>query len=320
MLARFLVRRILQLIPVLLGVTFITFTILNLLPGNVALAILGQNATQAGVEQLQRQLGLDHPFFVRYWDWLSSLVQGKLGHSLVTSQSVARILAERAPVTLELIILAILIALVVSIPVAVVAANKSGGIADRLSAFVAMVGLSIPNFVLGLVLILLVAVRVKVFPATGFTPLADGLLPNLKTMVLPALTLSFVLFATYTRVLRADMAEQLAREDYVVSARAMGIRRWVILVRHVLRNSMFGLITVVGLNLGTLFGATVVIETVFALPGVGDLLVTSIYSKDAPTVEGVVVCMAVVVVLANLLTDILYSVVDPRVRYGRSGT
>jgi peptide/nickel transport system permease protein len=304
----------------LLGVTFITFTILNLLPGNTTIAILGQNASRQTVLQLEQQLGLNHPFFTRYVDWLGALVQGNLGHSLVTGQSVASIIAERAPVTLELIILAILIALILAIPVAMLAASKPGGVADRISALLAMVGLSIPNFVVGLVLILLVAVKVKVFPATGFTPLGGGLLANLKTMLLPSLSLSFVLFATYTRMLRADMAEQLATQDYVVAARAKGISRWLILFRHVLRNSMFGLITVVGLNLGTLFGSTVVVETVFALPGIGNLLVTSIYSKDAPTVEGVVVCMAVVVVLANLVTDLLYSVLDPRVRYGSSGS
>lgn len=320
MLLRVIVRRVLQLIPVLLGVTFITFTVLNLLPGNTAVAILGQNATKQSVAQLEQQLGLNRPFFVRYGDWLGSLVHGNFGHSLITSQSISTIMAERAPVTLELIVLAILIALILAIPVAMLAASKRGGLADRFSALLAMVGLSVPNFVVGFVLILVVAVHIRALPASGYRPLGDGLFVNLRTMILPALSLSFVLFATYTRMLRADMAEQLATEDYVVAARSRGIAERLVLVRHVLRNSMLGLITVVGLNLGTLFGATVVIETVFALPGIGNLLYTSIYGKDAPTVEAVVVVMAVAVVLANLLTDLLYSVLDPRVRYGTAGT
>lgn len=311
-------KRVLQLIPVLLGVSFITFAILNLLPGNAALAILGQNATRQGVVQLEKQLELNHPFFVRYGDWLWSLLHGNLGHSLQTDQSVASIVGERAPVTIELIVMAILIALLLAIPVAIAAASKTGGLVDRGSALLSMIGLSVPNFIVGLVLILVVAVKVKLFPATGFTPMSSGLLANLTTMFLPALSLSFVLFATYVRMLRADMAEQLATEDYVVAARARGHGQWGVLIRHVLPNSLFGLITVVGLNLGTLFGATVIIESVFALPGVGNLLVTSIYNKDAPTVEGVVVCMAVAVVLANLLADLLYAILDPRVRYGNA--
>lgn len=319
MLLRMTGKRLLQLIPVLLGVTFITFAILNLLPGNVALAILGQNATPQAERELERQLGLNHPFFVRYGDWLNGLFHGTLGRSLESHQSVASILAQRFSVSLELIIVALLIALLTAIPLAVLAAKKPGGFADRFASVVAMVGLSVPGFVIGLALILLAAVKVKIFPATGFSPLSSGLISNLRSIFLPALSLSFVLFAIYSRMLRADMAEQLATEDYVVTARAKGISSWAVMMRHVLRNSMFGLITVVGLNLGTLLGATVIIETVFVLPGLGSLVVTSITDKDSPVVQGVVVLMAVAVVLANLLTDLLYAVLDPRVRYGQSG-
>jgi peptide/nickel transport system permease protein len=320
MLLQVVLRRLLQFIPVLLGVTFITFAVLNLLPGSTALAILGQNATKQSVAQLEQQLGLNRPFFVRYGDWLGGLVRGNFGHSLITSQSIGTIMSQRAPVTIELIVLSILIAVLLAIPVAMLAAGKKGGLADRLSALLAMVGLSVPNFVVGFILILVVAVHLRILPASGFKPLGSGLFANLRTMILPSLSLSFLLFATYTRMLRADIAEQLATEDYVTAARSRGISQWLVLVRHVLRNSMLGLITVVGLNLGTLFGATVVIETVFALPGIGGLLYTSIGSKDIPTVEAVVVVLAVAVVLANLLTDLLYSVLDPRVRYGTAGT
>jgi peptide/nickel transport system permease protein len=312
-------RRLLQLIPVLIGLSFITFAVLNLLPGNVALAILGDNATEQSVHQLQEELGLNQPFFVRYGNWFGNLVQGDLGRSLITQQSVNTIVAERAPISAELILLAVLIALIMAIPAAVLSARKPGGVVDRLSGLVAMVGLSVPGFVVGLALILLVAVEVKAFPATGFAPLSDGLFANLRTIFLPALSLSFVLFATYSRMLRSDMVEQLTTADYVVAARARGIGAWAMMVRHVLRNSIFGLITVVGLNLGTLFGATVIIESVFAIPGLGSLLVTSITNKDSPTVQAVVVVMATAVVVANLITDLLYAVTDPRVRYGNAG-
>jgi peptide/nickel transport system permease protein len=312
-------RRLLQLVPVLLGLSFITFAVLNLLPGNVALAILGQNATAQSEQQLEQELGLNRPFIVRYGDWLGDLLHGDLGRSLITHQSVNTVLAQRVPVTAELIVVAILIALIIAVPVAVLSAMRTGGPVDRIGGLVAMVGLSVPGFVVGLALILVVSVKVKIFPATGYTALSDGLLSNLRTIFLPALSLSFVLFATYSRVLRADMVEQLTSAEYVVAARARGISSWAMMVRHVLRNSIFGLVTVVGLNLGTLFGATVVIESVFALPGVGSLLVTSITDKDSPTVQGVVVVMAVAVVVANLLTDLLYSVLDPRVRYGNTG-
>lgn len=318
MLVRMVLRRVLELIPVLVGLSFITFAVLNLLPGNVTEAILGSQATAASERVLSRQLGLNHPFLVRYWDWVTGVLHGNLGNSLITNESVASQLGQRLPVSAELVVLSILIALLIAIPLAVLASRRAGGIVDRFSSLLAMIGLSVPGFVIGLALILLVSVQVKLFPATGFTPLSQGLLPNLRTMFLPSLSLSFVLMATYTRVLRADMAEQLTSAEYVTAARARGIRSWTMLIRHVLRNSIFGLITVVGLNLGTLFGATVIIETVFALPGLGSLLISSITSKDSPVVQGVVLVMALAVVIANLLTDILYSVLDPRIRYGNT--
>jgi peptide/nickel transport system permease protein len=317
MLGRVVGKRLLQSIPVLGGVTLITFMILNVLPGNAALAILGQQATAQSQAALEQQLGLNQPLVERYFTWLGHVLQGQLGNSLITRQSVLTELNQRVPVTLELLILGMLIALVVAIPIAVLAAGRPGGIVDRLSAITAMAALSIPTLILGLVFILLLAVKFKIFPATGFIPLSQGLGQNLRSMFLPALTISGVLFATYTRLLRADMAEQIATEDYVTVARAKGISKGLILTRHVLRNSLFGLITVVGVNFGTLLGGTVIVESVFALPGIGQLLVLSINSRDANTVQGIVLLLAVAVVLVNLLTDVLYALLDPRVHYGR---
>lgn len=319
MVGRIVGRRLLQLVPVMLGVSFITFVVLNLLPGDTAVALLGTNATAQNIATLRRQLHLNEPLLTRYGHWVGGLVTGNLGHSATTQQSVTTILAQRVPVTAELLVLALIIALVLAVPVAVLAAHKPKGVFDKVGGTVAMLGLSVPNFLVALLLILFLAVKLSVFPATGFTPLSQGIGANLRTMILPALAMSFALFATYTRVLRADMVGQIATEEYVTAARSKGLSQWSVLLHHVLRNSLFSLITVVGVNFGTLLGASVVIEDVFALPGVGQMLMSSIYNRDVTVVQGIVVVMAVVVVCANLVADLLYTVLDPRVRYGSAG-
>lgn len=308
--------RLAQLVVVLLGVTVISFLVLNLLPGDVAVSILGVNASNKALAQLRQQLGLNQPLPVRYWHWLSHAVTGNLGHSLTTNQSVLTLLAQHAPVTLELLVLAIVIALILAVPFAVFSVWRPGGIFDRVSGLIGMLGLSMPNFVVGIVLILLFAVEFRLFPATGFQSMSSGLGANLKTIILPALSMSFLLFATYMRMLRADMLEQVDGEEYVVTAQAKGVTTGGVLVRHVLRNSLLGLVTIVGVNFGTLVGAAVIIENLFGLPGIGRLLILSIYSRDVITVQGIVVVLAVLVVVVNLAADLLYSVLDPRLRHG----
>lgn len=313
---RLIARRLAQMVPVLLGVTFLTFLILNLLPGNVAVAILGSNATPASIASLDHQLHLDRPILSRYGSWLWQALHGNLGSSLLTHQSVVYTIRQRVPVSLEILILGLVIALLLAIPFAVLAARFRNRLVDRLIGMWAFSGLSIPPFLLGLVLILIAAVDLRWVPATGFVPLSAGLASNLRTAILPAITLSFGGFAVYLRLLRSEMVEQLNDEDYVLTARAKGASENRILLRHVLRNSMFGLITAVGVDFGRLLGGAVIVETVFALPGVGQLLITSIYQRDAPVVQGVVVLIALVVVVVNLVVDVLYSVIDPRVRHG----
>lgn len=317
---RLVAKRLAQLVPVLLGVTFLTFLILNLLPGNVAVAILGNNATPSSIAALDRQLHLDEPILNRYGSWVWQALHGNFGQSLVTHQSVVYTIRQRVPVSLEILILGLLIALMLAVPVAVLAARFQNSVVDRLIGLWAFSGLSIPPFLLGLVLILVAAVDLRWVPATGFIPLSAGLGQNLRTAILPALTLSFGGFAVYLRLLRSEMVSQLGSEDYVVTARAKGASDRRILLHHVLRNSLFGLITAVGVDFGRLLGGAVIVETVFALPGVGQLLITSIYQRDAPVVQGVVVLIAVVVVSVNLVVDVLYSVIDPRVRHGALGS
>jgi len=310
-------RRLVSAVPVLLGVTFLTFGVMNLLPGNTAQLILGINASQDQIANLDHALGLDKPFWTRYWVWLWALLHGNLGTTVTSHQSVNSILAQRLPTTFLLLGYALLMALVLGIIVAVLAARRPNGIFDRISLAVSMIGLSTAPFVVALVLIYVFAVRVQWFPALsnslGSTPLS-----YFKALTLPAAAIGFTLFAVYTRLLRADIVEQMQREDYIVTAKAKGVKPWRILTKHATRNSMFILITLVALNLGTLVGAAAIIEPLFSLPGIGAELIDAINVHDVPLIEGIVVVFALITVLGNLLADLLYATLDPRIRYGRS--
>ncbi len=310
-------RRLLAAIPVLWGVTLLTYVVMDLLPGDTAQILLGANATPAEIHQLSVELHLNEPFWVRYGNWLGGMFHGSLGTSLQNGENVTTILGARLPVTAELLLYAFVVSLVLAVGLAVLVARWPNGIVDRFSLVISMMGLSIAPYVLAVVLIYLFAVKVQWFPAIGYTSPSVSLVENIKSLTLPAIALGLPLFAVYTRLLRADIVEQLQREDYIVTARAKGVRPWPIVLRHALPNSMFGLITIVALNLGTLIGATAIIEPIFSLPGAGDILVQSINNHDVPVVEGIVVVFAVVVVVANLLADILYAALDPRIRYGR---
>src|SRR5215469_16996292 len=303
-------RRLLAVIPVLLGVTFLTYVVMNLLPGDTAQVLLGANATPAQVHQLEVKLHLNEPFWVRYGGWLGGVLHGDLGTSLTSGESVTSILGQRLPVTIELLIYAFVGSVVLAVLLAVLAARRPNGLADRFSVVISMTGLSVAPYVLAVVLVYVFAVRLQWFPAIGYTSLTASPLENIRSLTLPAIAIGFPLFAVYTRLLRADIVEQMQREDYIVTARAKGVPTWHILVRHALPNSMFGLITLVG--------AVAIIEPIFSLPGVGAILISSITNHDVPIVEGVVLVFAVVVVVAALAADLLYAVLDPRIRYERS--
>jgi peptide/nickel transport system permease protein len=311
-------RRLLTAIPVVWGVTFLTFAVLNLLPGDAAQALLGADATPQEVQQLRVQLHLNQPFLTRYGHWLGAAVTGHLGSSLGSGQPVTTILAQRLPVTFELIGYAFVISLAIAIPVATLSARKPGGVFDAVATFVTLIGLSIAPYILALLLILVFAVNLALFPALGWTPVSGGLGENLRSLTLPALSLGFPIGCFYARLLRADVIEQLG-EDYVTTATAKGLPSWRVLLRHATPNSMFGLITVVALNVGTLLGGTVIVEQIFGLPGVGQELFQAIQTRDFPVLEGIVVVFAVVVVVIGLLADLLYAVLDPRIRYDNPG-
>ena len=317
---RLAVRRILIAIPVMVGVTFLTAVLLNLLPGDAASALLGANATPQEIHQLYLELHLNEPFVVRYWQWLDGVLHGHLGASLTpaSKQSVAQVIGQHLPITFELVVFASIVMLLISIPLAMACARRPGGIVDRVTMVLSMGFLSVPQFVLGLLFVLVFAVIWHVFPALGYTPITQSVGENLRDFTLPAFTIALPSAGFYVRLLRSDLIEQMESQDYVVTARAKGLGTWYILTRHAFRNSLIGFMTILGLNVATLFAYTVIVEEIFGLPGLGYELITGVGNRDAPLVQGIVLVFAGIVVIVNLLTDLMYGVVDPRIRYGRS--
>ncbi|WP_441110962.1 ABC transporter permease [Nonomuraea sp. ZG12] len=306
-------RRLGRLVIVLLVVTFLSYALLALLPGDPLTQILGLSATEEARAQVSRELGLDQPLLVRYASWLGGLVTGDFGTSYISRVPVADELLERLPVTLELLVAAQIVALGLAVPVAVAAARHAGRALDQVLTAVSFALLSTPVFVLGVLLILLFAVTWQVLPATGWTPISVDLGWNITSVLLPAVTLGCGQLAVYARLLRTDLIATL-QEDYITLARARGLSPRRILWRHALRPSAISLVTAVGLNLGALIGGTVIIETLFGLPGIGRLIVDSIFSRDYLTVQGGVVLISVGYVLVNFAVDVVYAAVDPRIR------
>lgn len=311
----FVINRLLSSIPVLVGVSFIVFLLLNVLPGGTVASILGDSSTPKLIHELTIKLGLNKPFFVRYFDWLRAVVlHGSFGNSLVNGVPVNHTIAVRLPVTAEIGGFAFVEALIFAIPVALIAAARPRGFVDRMNVVISMFGFSCPQFVFALLLILVFADHLGLFPSIGFTPISQGLWTNLHGIILPATAIALPLFCGYTRVLRADVAQQLDSADYVLLARAKGLPRRVVVVRHAFRNGLFNFVTLTLLNVGFILGGQVLIEQIFGIPGMGLLLLQSIDNKDVVTVQAVVVVLASMVVITNLLGDLLYAVLDPRVR------
>jgi peptide/nickel transport system permease protein len=308
-------RRLLAVIPVLIGVSLLTFSVMSVLPNDTAQAILGLNATPAAVAALNHTLGLDQPFWQRYWHWLVNVLHGNFG-TTVQGASVNHELAIHVPTTLGLLLYALVVSVLLAVIVATLAARRPNGIMDRLSLAVSMLGLSIAPYVFAFLLIIVFAVKLSWFPVLSGPVTGPG--SFFKNLTLPACAIGFGLFAIYTRLLRADIVEQMQREDYIVTAKAKGVPPWRVLIRHALRNSTFNLITVIGLNLGGLVGAAAIIETIFQVQGIGNDLLTGISNHDAPLVEGITLVFALVTVVGNLLADLAYAVLDPRIRYGSS--
>jgi peptide/nickel transport system permease protein len=314
---RFIGKRLLYLLPVLLAVTMLTFLIASLLPGDLAYTILGDQATPEKVAALRATMGLDLPIWQRYGVWLWSALHGDLGRSFRTGETVLAAVSDRLPVSLELMVMAEVIGLAVGIPLAILCAVKNGGAVDRFVTGLAFGKLSLPSFMVAILLIYLFAVQLNWLPATGWVPFAEDPAANLRSFVLPAVTLAFAEWPVLMRVLRSDMIATL-QEDYIAMAKAKGLRPWRILLVHALKPSSLTLVTVTGINIGRLIGGTVIVESIFALPGIGRLLVGAIYARDFIILQGVVLVVASGFVIVNFIVDMLYAVLDPRIRHGRA--
>ncbi len=314
---RFIGRRLLYLLPVLLAVSLLTFLIASLLPGDLAYAILGDQATPEKLAALRAKMGLDLPIWERYLHWLWGVLQGDLGRSFRTGEMVLNAVLDRLPVSIELMIMAEVMGLMIGIPLAILCAVKSGSAIDRFFTGFAFANLSLPSYMVAILLIFLFAVQFNWLPATGWVPFSEDPVGNLRSFVLPALTLAFAEWPALMRVLRSDMIATL-QEDYIAMAKAKGLRPARILLVHALKPSSLTLVTITGINIGRLIGGALIVETIFALPGIGRLLVGAIYARDFIILQGVVLFVAAGFVIVNFIVDMLYGVLDPRIRHGRA--
>jgi peptide/nickel transport system permease protein len=315
--AFFVARRLLYLLPVLIAVSLLTFLIASLLPGDLAYTILADQATPENVAALRHDMGLDEPIWWRYLGWLGHVIEGDLGRSFRTGQTVLQALAERLPVSFELMLFAQIIALAIGVPLAIVCAARSGGPFDRFMTGTAFAMLSVPAFLSAILLIYLFAVELHWLPATGYVPFTEDPIGNLRFFVLPALTLGLAEWPGIMRVLRSDMIATL-QEDYITLAKAKGLKPSRILFVHALKPSSLTLITITGINIGRLMGGAVIVEQIFALPGIGRLVVGAIGTRDLIILQGSVLCIACGYVLMNFIVDMLYAVIDPRIRHGNA--
>lgn len=311
--AAFLVRRLLLTIPILFIVSIVVFSLLHLIPGDPAVVILGQEATPQALAALRARLGLDQPLPIQYVRWLSHVLRGDLGNSLITNQPVMGVILAKMPPTLELAIGAFLVSVLIAIPAGIVSATRRGTLADYASTTFAFAGLSIPNFWLGIMLLLFFAVQLKWLPASGYVPIWENPVQNLKVMILPIIATGFREAAITTRQLRSSLLEVLG-QDYIRTALAKGLRERVVLVGHAIKNALIPVITVSGLQVAGLLGGLVITEQVFSIPGFGRLIVESIFNRDFTMVQGAVLMAALMVVTVNILVDVLYAFIDPRIK------
>jgi len=309
----FVGRRLLQLVPVAVGVTIIVFFMIHLIPGDPARTILGIHATPLAIAELHKEWGLNRPLISQYWLFLDRLGHANLGRSLIYGNNTTTLIVQRLPATLWLIVYAAVIAVLISVPLAMIAATRKDGVRDHVVRAVPLLGLGMPPFWVGFLLIYGFAINFRVFPVGGY---GSGFLGHLHYMFLPALTVAIALAPVVIRSLRASMLNVLGA-DYITTARSKGVPGPRLFVRHVLRNAVIPAVTVLGINIGFLIGGTVIIESVFAIPGIGQLMINSIFQRDFPVVQGVTLVFAVLVVIVNLLADIAYAALDPRVSFDR---
>jgi peptide/nickel transport system permease protein len=311
--AEALIKRLLLAVPVLFGMSIIVFAILRLVPGDPVYAVLGLNATPALIAQLHHQFHLSDPIYVQYIDWLGQVLHGNFGYDYRSGQPITQLLQNTLPVTLELVVLALGLAIIVAVPVGMLAAVRRGRLSDKTAMVASMLGISIPDFWLGILLILVFSLHLGWFPASGYVPLTQNLGQNLQYMVLPALALSAAFIAVLMRVTKAAMLEVL-HQDFIRFIRARGISERGVILRHALRNAAIPIVTVIGLQAGYIVGGTIVVEQIFALPGLGSLLLQATLARNYQVVQAGVLILGLTFVLSNLAADMLYIVLNPRLR------
>lgn len=310
----YVIQRLVALVPVLLVVATIVFLLVRLTPGDPAAVILGDQASAEAVRELRTRLGLDDPLVVQYGRWLANAARGDMGKSLFFDQPVTSIILERVEPTVLLTLYGLLLGTFLGVPCGLLAALNQGRVIDRLLMLISLTGISTPSFVIGLLLAYLVSVQLNLLPAGGYVPIRRGFLANLQSLILPSLSLGLVQYALIARMTRAAVLEVMTA-DHVRVAHAKGLPFRLVLLRHILRNSLIPIVTIIGLSLAVLMGGTVVIETLFDLPGVGRLAVGSILRRDYPVVQGVILYVTCAIALVNLAVDLVYSWLDPRIRY-----
>ncbi len=310
----FIVRRVIATIPVMGFVALFVFSLLYIAPGDPAAIIAGDQATPADVEKIRQGLGLDRPFLVRFGEWTLRILQGDLGTSIFTSLPVTQLISQRIEPTVSLMLVTLILAILVAVPMGVLAAWKANTWVDRLAMALAIFGFSAPVFVIGYLLAYVFALSLDWLPVQGYTPLAQGFWPWLENLILPSITLGFVYIALIARITRAAMLEVL-QQDYIRTARSKGLGQGSILFIHALKNAAIPVVTVIGIGIALLIGGAVVTESVFAIPGLGRLTVDAILRRDYPVIQGVVLMFSFVYVLINLIVDLIYTAIDPRIRY-----
>ena len=311
----YVLKRLVSMAPVLLLVSVVIFSIIHLTPGDPVLVMLGEEASPEARDALRRELGLDQPLPIQYAAWLARVLRGDLGRSIRTHQPVSEAILQRLPVTIELSALAMLVSLSIALPAGIVAAVRRNSRADVISTVFSLLGVSMPNFLLAVLLIFVLSLQLRWLPPIGYVNPLQDIGANLKGMIMPALALGTALAAVVARLTRSSLLEVLS-QDYIRTAWAKGLREGLIIQRHAMKNSLIPVVTVVGLQLGNLLGSAIVTETIFALPGVGRLVIDSIFQRDFPLVQGVVLYLSLIFLMVNLLVDLVYAYRDPWIRYG----
>ncbi|TVR22513.1 MAG: ABC transporter permease [Anaerolineaceae bacterium] len=311
---RYILQRLFFALFVIVGVTFVTFMIVQLVPGDPARVSLGVQATDELVESRRERLGLNRPLMEQYATWLYNLTRGDLGYSLITGQPITPQIVNRLPVTLQLAGLAITVGVLIAFPLGFISATRPGSVIDVIASFISQIGIAVPDFWMGILLVLLFSTTLGWLPPSGYTPITEDFGDWLSHMILPALTTGMISGAILTRFVRSAMLEVMG-QNYIQTARAKGLRERTVILRHALRNALITIVTVVGLQMTALIGSVVVIEIVFSLQGLGNLVLDAVLDRDYTLLQGAVFVVAVLVTFINLTIDLLYYLLDPRIEY-----